>query len=111
MEAGAGQAFVDAREKFKALLEAFLLHIHEEEALLKPILERCSAWGPVRLEQLEREHQRQRIRVAALVALDAETSAAHWTALMRQFAADLRSEMDGEEHDFLFPNVLRGGPV
>ena len=104
--AGSGQAFVDARRMFLDLLVAFGRHLEHEESLLVPVLARLDAWGPVRLEQLLREHADQRGEIAQLASLDAETSAGHWAALMGEFSGRLRKDMASEDHDFLGPNAL-----
>lgn len=101
------EPLAQVRVLFKALLEAFVRHVEHEEALLKPILLDLDAWGPVRLEEMEKEHKEQREHVAALLAIDPLAPVATWVTEMRGFTDRLRADMDGEERDFLDPNVLR----
>jgi len=108
--AGHGQGFVEARQRFHAMLVFFLGHLDHEEALLTPLLSGCEAWGPVRLEQLLLEHAAQRLEVAELAALDTETSANDWAVRMKQFGISLRIDMAGEEYDFIHPNALPRHP-
>lgn len=108
---GQPEPLAQVRGLFKALLEAFLRHVEHEEALLKPILLDLDAWGPVRLKEMEKEHEEQRAQVTALLALDPLAPVATWVTQMRGFTERLRADMAGEEHDFLDPDVLRDDSI
>ncbi|HWE26265.1 MAG TPA: hemerythrin domain-containing protein [Myxococcales bacterium] len=86
-------------------------HLVTEEALLKPVLARIDAWGPIRLAQMHAEHAHHR---ALLTALRAERPPLEPHVLARSantLATDVLAEMEDEERDLLAAGVLTDDPI
>src|SRR5436190_1165789 len=48
------------RERAGALYRMLVEHIDHEDAFLAPIIRQIDAWGPVRFEQMQKDHADQR---------------------------------------------------
>lgn len=94
------------RERAAALYRLLAVHMEGEERDLAPLIYRIDAWGPVRLEQMRRDHGTQ------LAALDRalEDLALQGPALgetVQSTCWDVLHDMRCEEHDLLHPDLWR----
>lgn len=109
-DAGAGAT---VRRALGELLAALRTHVESEEAILVPILEGVDAWGPARAARIREDHVTQ-LRLLATwdrAAADADLPLASLDARLRQFAGQLRADMEAEENDLLHPDLLRDDVV
>jgi hypothetical protein len=98
------------RASLVPLRAAFELHLGREEAALSPILERLDAWGPLRVQRMREEHERQRAAfegVARDAALGADDARLAQRAL--ELVTAVLADMDAEERD-LFDPALHDDP-
>jgi hypothetical protein len=84
-------------------------HFAYEEEFVAPILESVDAWGPVRVEQLCKEHDEQRSALCSLAA-DAETESRNVDELMGEIEwfFDRFEQLMSHEEDGLLNAESRG---
>lgn len=83
------------------------LHLQYEEAVLVPLLRRADAWGPVRVEELAREHADQRFVIAALLEQAMESrDMGELVEEIARFTERLERDIDEEERDLLTAEAL-----
>lgn len=95
------------RVLLEQLCDEIELHLQYEEAALVPVLHRADAWGPVRADELAREHDEQRRTIAAL--LEKTTTSPDVRALAAElalFLEQLERDMVEEERDLLTAEAL-----
>jgi iron-sulfur cluster repair protein YtfE (RIC family) len=94
------------RGTIEALQDELEDHLVTEEALLRPVLARIDAWGPLRLGLMQAEHAHLR---ATLKALRADQPSLEPHALARganTLAGDVLAEMVDEKRELLDTGVL-----
>jgi iron-sulfur cluster repair protein YtfE (RIC family) len=85
----------------------FLAHLKLEEGILRPVLMEIDAWGPVRVERIDKKHTEQRARILEIQAIIIQ---AQWSELhteLHSFIQELTEDMAAEEKEMLSPDVLR----
>jgi acetoin utilization protein AcuB len=101
------EADVPLRERCRELYQTLLRHIDLENAILAPALHDTDAFGPVRAQELLREHRRQReVLLDALNSSDAR-SAAQLARSICSLIAELAADMAHEERALLHPDLLK----
>lgn len=91
--------------------DVFVQHLADEEALLVPILEDDLPVGPLRVEALREEHDRQRSELDTLVAWPEEGSDLELAARFETLATTLLGDIAHEERELLIPEVIRDDHV
>ena len=85
-------------------------HIDHEDAVVAPIIEGIDAWGPVRLEQMQRDHADQRMALKqAVYELDIEGEPLGQA--VQSMCWEILHDMRREEHDLLHPDLWRDSIV
>jgi hypothetical protein len=99
------------REQCRELYQTLLRHIELENAILAPALCETDAFGPVRAEELLREHRRQRkVLLEALDSTDAH-STRELARSVTLLIADLNVDMAHEERALLHPELLKDDAI
>jgi DUF438 domain-containing protein len=100
-----------AQEPLRGLVglirDVFVQHLADEEALLVPILEDDLPVGPLRVEALREEHDRQRSELETLCAWPEEGSDLELAARFEALATALLGDIAHEERELLIPEVIR----
>jgi CBS domain-containing protein len=108
---GDAEAGAALREQCNELYRTLLRHIELENAILAPALHDADAFGPVRAQELLREHARQReALLAALHSADA-SSEIQLAEGVRALLAELAIDMAHEERALLNPELLRDDSI
>ena len=92
---------------------AFEDHLVFEETKLLPVLPTLDAWGPLRAEQMKREHAAQRaiFDQAGEHATSAAIAPPALAEMMHALVADMLDDMKREEQDLLHSDLLRDNLV
>jgi iron-sulfur cluster repair protein YtfE (RIC family) len=94
------------RERAGRLYRMLTEHIDHEDAVVAPIIQGIDAWGPVRLEQMERDHANQRMALKqAVYELDIEGEPLGQA--VQSMCWEILHDMRREEHDLLHPDLWR----
>ena len=112
LEAPAGTAparGLDLAREIAELHAAFLSHLATEAELLRVVLVDVDTSGPMRLEEMDREHAEQREALTALIGLQRDSR--DQDARLRHFLGVLRADLDAEERDLLDVDVLRDDSI
>lgn len=99
------------RERCKNLCESLWFHLATEDEILVPLLRDLDAWGEVRVERVQNDHQTQRAEIAELKK---QAEAADPVVLAEDvltFAKALRADMANEEQVSLSRELLRDDTV
>lgn len=91
--------------------DVFVQHLADEEALIVPILEDDLPVGPLRVEALREEHDRQRSELETLCAWPEEGSDLELAARFEALATTLLADIAHEERELLTPEVIRDDHV
>lgn len=102
---------VQFKESVQELVYLFVRHIEHEEEILKPLLSGIDAWGDVRSERIEREHQSQRREIDKIQSALVGASRSELVSVTQKFAELLKADMEHEEKDCLHPELLKDDPV
>ena len=94
-------------DKISEFTGFFLKHIALEERILRPALKNIDAWGDVRVDQMDQEHQEQRAEIAALSARLEKGLTPELVKDIRAFINEIRQDVSSEERDCLNPDVLK----
>jgi CBS domain-containing protein len=95
------------RERCRELYMTLLQHIELENTILAPALYATDAFGPLRAEELLREHRRQRkVLLAALDSSDTSSNV-ELARSVHALIAELEIDMAHEERALLHPDLLR----
>ena len=100
------------RSEVRRVLGELCRHVEQlfafEESVLLALLREADAWGPVRVEQIVREHEEQRTILLALAedAEDAARSTGELADELLWFARRFSRDMAEEEARFLTPEAL-----
>lgn len=87
--------------------ESFREHLLFEEKALVPVLWAVDAWGPERVQDLRREHGRQRQELDAVIhGLESGWSGEYLASELARLTADLLRDMDEEEEGCLRASLL-----
>ena len=86
-------------------------HLAMEEALLLPAIREVDAWGPVRADHMQQEHQAQRAALARLLGMASDAAIVELARTVQAFARTLIEDMKLEEKELLNPNLLRDDVV
>ena len=99
----AGEAVLAELEaRLEGLRQAFAEHNACEEAMLAPILQLDSAWGPARISRMREEHDAEhRAFAAALTGTTLEVA-----ARLAEVVEEIDAHMCAEERTFLAPSVM-----
>ncbi|MGB0680479.1 MAG: hemerythrin domain-containing protein [Polyangiales bacterium] len=110
---GDSEQTLPLRRKVEALLQALLVHLELENAILLPALQETDAYGPLRAEELKEEHDAQREAFQRwLRAVEGATQPpAELAQAVLDFHTRLQADMENEERDFLSPKLLRDDPT
>jgi len=90
---------------------SFLSHIVQEEAVLRPVLHKIDAWGDVRVDRMDAEHQEQRKMLEELRVMVTSRRAAECGPRLRTFVDEVRADMAAEERDALPEDLLKDDPI
>jgi CBS domain-containing protein len=105
------EAHAPLREHCRELYQTLLRHIELENTILAPALCETDAFGPVRAEELLREHARQSaVLLSAMDSSDAH-SEVELARSVSNLIAELVIDMAHEERALLHPDLLRDDPV
>jgi len=104
-----------AQEPLRGLVglirDVFVQHLADEEALIVPILEDDLPVGPLRVEALREEHDRQRGELETLCAWPEEGSDLELAVRFETLATTLLGDITHEERELLIPEVIRDDHV
>ena len=117
---GIGRALVAAAEaaaydeRQRTLVEDILeqlcneirIHLEYEERVLVPILRVADAWGPVRVEELAKEHAEQRAVIASLLERGVECDIGELAGQISAFTERLERDIDEEEREMLSSEAM-----
>ncbi len=97
------------RQRAIELADAFSAHLEVEEEILRPLLQKIDAWGPVRVERMNADHANQRERLFEIRRQcgDPVFSDAQLARRLKQLVIDLREDMEWEEREMLDADLLR----
>ena len=102
---------VDGKLKVRAQLDHVLdsLRKHSERSLrlLKPVIVDLDAWGPLRAEQIDKEHEELDALATRFAEIDISSEPKKWVEEVRGMIFHLREELDDAEKGRLSPEVLR----
>jgi iron-sulfur cluster repair protein YtfE (RIC family) len=92
-----------------ALFRKLKVHMQYEDEALQPILRRVDAFGEVRADQFDREHEEQRGQMGDLLhaACDLRAHPREVAVRAREILRRVLDDMDYEEREFLSPDLLR----
>jgi DUF438 domain-containing protein len=111
-QSAAGDAGQESLRGLVGLIrDVFVQHLADEEALIVPILEDDVPVGPLRVEALREEHDRQRSELDALCAWPEEGSDLELAARFETLATTLLGDIVHEERELLIPEVIRDDQV
>ena len=99
------------RELVALIRDVFVRHLADEEALIVPILEADLPVGPLRVEALREEHDRQRGELETLCGWPEEASDLELAARFETLATALLGDITHEERELLIPEVIRDDHV
>jgi hypothetical protein len=100
------------RERCGGLYRMLLRHIAVEDTYLAPALRETDGFGPLRADDLEQEHDRQRRLLRyALSSIDETTAGATLTQSIPPLLESLRADMAHEERDLLDPDLLKDDSI
>jgi iron-sulfur cluster repair protein YtfE (RIC family) len=100
------------RDRMEDFCRALLMHLATEDDILAPLLGGLDAWGEVRVERMEGDHQAQRAEIARLCRVAATTGdPAALAGSILTFARALRADMAHEERVELSEDLLRDDTV
>jgi hypothetical protein len=91
--------------------DVFVQHLADEEALIVPILQDDLPVGPLRVEALREEHDRQRGELETLCGWPEEASDLELAARFETLATALLGDITHEERELLIPEVIRDDHV
>jgi iron-sulfur cluster repair protein YtfE (RIC family) len=104
--AGEEQLVEKLRQEAEKLYHLLTKHIDHEDAVLAPLIRRIDAWGIVRFEQMQRDHEGQREALARAVR-DLETQGRSLGQGVQSMLWEILHDMKREEHDLLHPDLWR----
>lgn len=90
---------------------SFLTHIAQEEQVLRPVLRKIDAWGEVRVDRMDAEHQEQRKVLEELRLMMTTQDPVRCAEPLRRFVDDVRADMAEEERDALPEELLKDDPI
>jgi len=99
------------RERALNLCESLSFHLATEDEILVPLLRDLDAWGEVRVERVENDHQAQRAEIAELRRRAEEDAPVSLARAVLSFAHALRADMAHEEQMSLSRDLLRDDPI
>ena len=99
------------RERALNLCESLSFHLATEDEILIPLLRDLDAWGEVRVERVESDHQAQRAEVAELRRRAEEDDPTSLANAVLSFTHALRADMANEEQMSLSCDLLRDDPI
>jgi len=79
-------------------------HLQHEDDVVAPIIRQIDAWGPVRYEQMQRDHASQRAVLAQAIR-DLEKSGELLGRTVQSTCWEILHDMRREEHDLLHPDL------
>jgi hypothetical protein len=95
------------QEQLHHVLETLRQHSERSLRLLKPVIVGLDAWGPLRAEQIDKEHEELVDLATRFAQIDIGSDPKKWAHEVRQMIAHLREELDDAERGRLSPEVLR----
>lgn len=95
------------REQLDHVLDSLRKHSERSLRLLKPVIVDLDAWGPLRAEQIDREHEELDVLVVRFSAIDISSEPKKWVEEVKGMICHLREELDDAERGRLSPEVLR----
>jgi len=99
------------RERCLNLCESLWFHLATEDEILVPLLRDLDAWGEVRVERVQNDHQTQRMEIGELRKKAEEADPVTLAEDVLSFARALRADMAHEEAVSLSREVLRDDTV
>lgn len=111
LEGGHAGAERKLRRLLARLHRAVVAHHVTEDAALRPILEDLDAWGPQRIEVMEREHKAEHEAMHAALERAAHVPGDELIAVSRRLVGDLLDHMAEEETYLLHRDVLTDSVV
>ena len=95
------------REKISQLCALLERHLALEETTLLPAIHDVDAWGPVRADHLQKEHQAQRAALARMGRICIQAAIVELARTAQTFGRSLLEDIRLEEQELLNPNLLR----
>src|SRR4051812_26412913 len=108
---GAPEEISQLRERTRNLCESLWFHLATEDEILVPLLRDLDAWGEVRVERVESDHEAQRAEIEELRKKAEEATPASFAESVLAFSRALRADMAHEEEVSLSRELLRDDPV
>src|SRR5690349_23837042 len=78
------------REQLERVLESLKAHNEREVRLLKPVIVDLDAWGPLRAEQIDKEHEELREIAARFSTIDLGTEPKKWVEEVKALIGHVR---------------------
>jgi hypothetical protein len=94
------------RQRAEAFYRMLGEHIRREEDAVTPFLETIEAWGPVRRDQLQRDHARQ-LDMLRQAAIELQLRGEELGRAVQSMCWEILHDMRREEHDLLHPDLWR----
>jgi hypothetical protein len=95
------------REQLERVLESLKAHNERELRLLKPVIVDLDAWGPLRAEQIDKEHEELREIAARFSTIDLGHEPKKWVAEVKALIGHVRDELADAEKTRLSSDLLR----
>ncbi|HYV49022.1 MAG TPA: hemerythrin domain-containing protein [Myxococcaceae bacterium] len=99
------------RDRCRNLCESLWFHLATEDEILVPLLRSLDAWGEVRVERVQNDHQTQRVEIGELRRQAEEADPTALAEDVLTFAKALRADMANEEQVSLSRELLRDDAV
>src|SRR4051812_43745682 len=109
--AGSRSEVMALRERTRNLCESLWFHLATEDEILVPLLRELDAWGEVRVERVQGDHQAQREEIAELRREAEDADPPTLAQFVLAFSHALRADMAHEEEVSLSRELLRDDPV
>src|SRR3954468_2292087 len=94
---GAPEEIAQLRERTRNLCESLWFHLATEDEILVPLLRDLDAWGEVRVERVQNDHQTQRMEIGELRKKAEAADPVALAEAVLTFAKALRADMAHEE--------------
>ena len=106
VSAGDMRRIESLRELAARLYRMLSEHMDHEDRVVAPIIRGIDAWGPVRFEQMQRDHALQRVTLKQAIT-DLDVDGTPLGQAVQSMCWELLHDMRREEHDLLHPDLWR----
>jgi hemerythrin-like domain-containing protein len=104
---GGAESTVKVRDQLHHVLDVLRAHSERSLRLLKPVIVDLDAWGPLRAEQIDKEHEELHDLATRFASIDVTSDSKRWVEEVKGIIAHLREELAEAEQGRLSPEVLR----